>query len=66
MNRLLSLIICRKSGFSQIINSIVWATIMIVSSLLVDDMKTNEFLAMMYIAGWFVTTLPDKKVPDKK
>jgi len=65
MNRFLSLIICKKSGFSQIVNSIVWTAIMIISSILVDDKQTNEFLVMMYIAGWFVTTFPEKKTSGK-
>jgi len=61
MKRFLSLSIRRKSSASQIINSVVWASVMIISALLVNDMHTNEFLVMIYIAGWFITTFPQGK-----
>jgi hypothetical protein len=61
MHRILCTVFGKKSGSYQIVNSIVWAAIMIISALIVNDKQTNEFLAMLYIVGWFITTMPYQK-----
>jgi len=66
MNRILYTVFGKKSGLQQIVYSIVWAAIMIISALLVDDKSTTDFLTMMYVAGWFITTMPIKKVVNKR
>ena len=66
MNKVLCIINGRKSGLSQIISSLVWAAIIISSSLIVDDLQTKEFLTTMYLAGWFITTMPQKKSANEK
>ena len=66
MNKIICFISGKKNVPFQIINSIVWAAIMIITSLLVNDLSTNELLVTIYIAGWFATTFYDDRKGAKK
>lgn len=66
MNTLKKILLRRNSGSFQIMMAVIWASAMIVTSLLVDNTQISDFLGTMYIAAWVVTGIPEHKMAKTK